>query len=1463
MADISLRTYLEEIDGMIDGNRVEEAVAHLKHILGIYPKNLDAYRLLAKALLEKNRHLDAADVFQRVLSSVPDDFISHIGMAVVREDEGNLDAAIWHMERAYEVQPNNGPIQEELRRLYGKRDGVEPPRVRLTRGALARMYERGDLYPQAIAELRAALADDPERLDLKVLLASALWRSKQRVEAAETSAKILEVLPYCKEANRILAHVWEESGRKKESQGYRRRLEALDPYEAYADPAHNGNGALNVPPENVRLPRFESATAEQPAAEAARPDWMEALGIQYDQAPADETAATAPDWLDTLTASPGAGAASTADSGDWLATLRGEETPAAAPATEAADWLTAAPETATAASGDWLAGLTSAAAGPSQPAAPAGDDWFNEVLGAQGPAGAPSPVQPPPAEAEADQIPGWLSEPAAELQPAQPAQPAGGMTTWLTAMGEAPAKAAAPAAAEEVSDWLKTAGTDSTATESVGEIPDWLKGSAETAPSAAASANEVSAEVPDWLKGSEESPFAPPAAGEALDWLTGAATEPAPTAAAEPPDWLKASDGSPAAAVPDWLGASPRQVQSGASPRQVQSMASPAASQSAAPESSDLPDWLKAAEEPGATAVPSAAVEDIPPWLQQNAPAAVEPVPELPDWLSAGEPADAKAAEMARAAEEIPDWMAAAGWAPRDPSIPLDSAANLSDLESGAEASPPLGEVPDWLKTMKPPEEPRSALKATGEAPDWLRQALEGGAAETPSAQPAESQLAPSQPPAQKAKTGILSRLKDQEPPAAAAQPQPETDISDWLATNMPAADAGDSVATFLKEKSTPAPAGPSAASVESMSPDEALAWLESLAAGQGAKEEELVTKRDVPDWLRKPTSEETPAEPPSPTPEGKEVEPIPEAGLPDWLRPPAEAEMKATPPTPDWLRPPVEAEEKSAAAMSEGEALAWLESLAAKQGANPEELVTRPEERPALEPAAELPEWLRTPSPILPAQVSEAEGIVLSREVESPLEEAALPDWLRPAAEIPLDADATVPMTEFPAMAPQPAAPADTMSEDAALAWLESLAAKQGASAEELVSKPEARAEALPAWIQAEIVAPVAEPAPVAIEEKLEIEEKPDWLKQMEAEADQYEAVAKGEPPMAEPPTVAALSSEDEALAWLESLAAKQGASAEELVSKPGARAEALPAWIQAEMAAPAAPIAEPTPEPVVLEEKSEEKPEWLKQMEAEADQYETVAKGEPPTLVEPASAAELPAWLTAEPEPLPAEPAAWAPPPVLLEPTPELPAWLAAQPEPSLAEPVAAMPPAIQPEPTPELELPAWLAAQPEPSLAEPAAWMPPTIQPEPEPTPEPEPAWAPMAAVSEKSPAAVEPPPPPKPAAKAVADKLKRAKKAKPSRKQLSPAAQLRRSEPPEIVLALARERLLENNIPAALEIYNELLTVKQLLPDIIADLDAAALKNPSHPELLRALGDAYMQAGQLQLALDTYKQALEQL
>ena len=92
--------------------------------------NLNTYRLLGKSYLESRKYQDAADIFQRLLMSIPDDFVSHVGMSIIRDDEKDLEDSIWHMERAFEVQPSNPAIQEELKKLYGRRDGKQPSKIR-------------------------------------------------------------------------------------------------------------------------------------------------------------------------------------------------------------------------------------------------------------------------------------------------------------------------------------------------------------------------------------------------------------------------------------------------------------------------------------------------------------------------------------------------------------------------------------------------------------------------------------------------------------------------------------------------------------------------------------------------------------------------------------------------------------------------------------------------------------------------------------------------------------------------------------------------------------------------------------------------------------------------------------------------------------------------------------------------------------------------------------------------------------------------------------------------------------------------------------------------------------------------------------------------------------------------------------------------------------------------------------
>ncbi len=235
MASISLRAYQQKIENLVDRGQTEEAVAHCKHILKLFPKHVDTYRLLGKSYLEMQHFQEAGDVLQRVLSVFPDDFISQIGISIIRENFDNLDQSIWHMERAFEIQPSNNAVQEELKRLYGRRDGVVPQKILLTRGALVSMYVRGEAYPQAIAEGIAALQEDKQRTDIELLLAKSYLRTNQINEAFRLCLKILQTLPYAYEANQLMAEIHILTKQNDQAEPYFERIQMLDPYAAFVN----------------------------------------------------------------------------------------------------------------------------------------------------------------------------------------------------------------------------------------------------------------------------------------------------------------------------------------------------------------------------------------------------------------------------------------------------------------------------------------------------------------------------------------------------------------------------------------------------------------------------------------------------------------------------------------------------------------------------------------------------------------------------------------------------------------------------------------------------------------------------------------------------------------------------------------------------------------------------------------------------------------------------------------------------------------------------------------------------------------------------------------------------------------------------------------------------------------------------------------------------------------------------
>ena len=296
MAKVSLRNYIREIESLIEKGHTDEAIAHCRHILQTFPKHLETYRLLGKAYLESRRYNEAVDIFGRVLMCVPDDFVAHVSLSIIRDEENKLDDAIWHMERASESQPSNAAIQGELQRLYGRRDGSKPPKIRMTRGALAHMYVQGELYPQAIAEIRAVLVKDPQRTDMQILLATSFFKSGQNLAASDLCNQLLTEFPYCFDANRIMVDLSSAIGDDSENtQVYRMRVSELDPYAAFAK--NSVFQISEVPDESVNLDRLEVSGDEFSTGQ----EWSFPSGHGSDFSPVpalgEPPLDNQPDWL--------------------------------------------------------------------------------------------------------------------------------------------------------------------------------------------------------------------------------------------------------------------------------------------------------------------------------------------------------------------------------------------------------------------------------------------------------------------------------------------------------------------------------------------------------------------------------------------------------------------------------------------------------------------------------------------------------------------------------------------------------------------------------------------------------------------------------------------------------------------------------------------------------------------------------------------------------------------------------------------------------------------------------------------------------------------------------------------------------------------------------------------------------------------------------------------------------------
>ncbi|MBI4786120.1 MAG: tetratricopeptide repeat protein [Chloroflexi bacterium] len=278
---VTLSAYTEEIRTLIQTERSDQALPLCQHVLRYYPKHVDTYRQMAEASLERGDLDGARELFGRVLSADPENVIAYAGMAIIFERQNLTDEALWHLERAYELSPADLELRKELLRLYGEIEGKARARLKLTPGALARLYVQEGLFPQAVQEFRAIASHSPKRFDARVGLAETLWRSGQLREAADVSQAILNNLPFCLKANLILGTVWQESGLK-EGENFLNTATLLDPLNRVAQDLLGPRSPLR--PGDALVPRFVEgvtpAPEPEPQVELAEPsptDWFATL----------------------------------------------------------------------------------------------------------------------------------------------------------------------------------------------------------------------------------------------------------------------------------------------------------------------------------------------------------------------------------------------------------------------------------------------------------------------------------------------------------------------------------------------------------------------------------------------------------------------------------------------------------------------------------------------------------------------------------------------------------------------------------------------------------------------------------------------------------------------------------------------------------------------------------------------------------------------------------------------------------------------------------------------------------------------------------------------------------------------------------------------------------------------------------------------------------------------------------
>ncbi len=279
--ETTLSDALSEVEAAIAAGDHDRAIALTDDLLVSYPDALSVWRLRARAFDASGRPFQASEAYQRALDIVPADVDTMAHLALALSASGKQAEAKLAARQALDYEPEDG----SLLRIIAL-PGIEDADLFDIGAHLREGLDdvRAGLLDRGIARLNYVSAQRPDRVDVQVALAHALWQGGSRVAAAEVCQSILDAQPDCLNAHALLLALWRDIGPSGLERAHLNAIERLDPDHSHVKALLGDASPLEVVDvPAIRLPSPQPASAEMD--ERDRADWVDDLVAAASSAP--------------------------------------------------------------------------------------------------------------------------------------------------------------------------------------------------------------------------------------------------------------------------------------------------------------------------------------------------------------------------------------------------------------------------------------------------------------------------------------------------------------------------------------------------------------------------------------------------------------------------------------------------------------------------------------------------------------------------------------------------------------------------------------------------------------------------------------------------------------------------------------------------------------------------------------------------------------------------------------------------------------------------------------------------------------------------------------------------------------------------------------------------------------------------------------------------------------------------